>query len=737
MPPLLKKILAEYSATGLPPAYLPKNPRCRERRGIMNAKKLLSLWGLKWNPFSPELPSEALLVTAKIESFAWRVEQLVQEGGFALISGESGTGKSVALRIVAERLAALRDVVVGVVERPQSKTADFYRELGDIFSVKLSPSNRWGGFKALRERWKAHVASARIKPVLLIDEAQEMNSEVLAELRILASADFDATSLLTVVLCGDGRLLERLRQADLVPLGTRIRTRLLTEPASREELAELLRHALAKAGNATLMTTELQDTLVDHCAGNYRLLMTMGGELLAYGMAQEVAQLDEKFYLEVFHPQRPAGEEESEGLTMVSECNQPLPVVRVGEIPCEDQTQRWLVEQLWGDSSVGVIGGAPKCSKTWLGLDLALSVATGTACLGKYAVPRAGPVLVYLAEDALPVVRERVAGMARHRGLDLAGVEIHVITAPTLRLDRDPHRRRLLETAKRLRPRLLLLDPAGETSRHRREQRRRSGRAVGLLPLACSGSWTSRWCWCITPARTPRGESPPARDFAVPATCMPSATPTSTSAAAGSGWCCPASTAPRRPRRRSIWNWWRPTPRPPIWKSSRSWTASSGGTLQEQVLALLAAGVVQTRGKLRDALAVKNERLGEALESLEQAGRVRRTADRLATHRLNPRRAVPVPPIEIKRERNGPSSSLKLPSHRKEQIMPGIDFDRLRTQITMEQVLDLLGFKPCQRTGDQWYGALSPARIHAQSSSMLLRERGDRPLPLPSLPQPR
>ena len=270
----------------------------------MNAKKLLSLWGLKWNPFSPELPSDALLVTAKIESFAWRVEQMVQEGGFALISGESGTGKSVALRIVAERLATLRDVVVGVLERPQSKAADFYRELGDIFAVKLSPSNRWGGFKALRERWKAHLASACIKPVLLVDEAQEMDVEVLGELRLLSSADFDATSLLTVVLCGDGRLLERLRQETLVPLGTRIRTRLNTEAASREELFELLSHALTKAGNATLMTAPLMDALVDHCAGNYRLLMTMGGELLAYGMAHEVAQLDEKFYLELFHPQR-------------------------------------------------------------------------------------------------------------------------------------------------------------------------------------------------------------------------------------------------------------------------------------------------------------------------------------------------------------------------------------------------------------------------------------------------
>jgi hypothetical protein len=132
---------------------------------------------------------------------------------------------------------------------------------------------------------------------------------------------------------------------------------------------------------------------------------------------------------------------------MHAEPDHPLPVVRVGEIPEEDTSQRWLVEQLWGDSSVGVIGGAPKCSKTWLGLDLALSVATGTACLGKYAVPRAGPVLVYLAEDALTVVRERVQGMARHRGLDLDAVDIHVITAPTLRLDRDPHRTRLFETA--------------------------------------------------------------------------------------------------------------------------------------------------------------------------------------------------------------------------------------------------------------------------------------------------
>ena len=202
---------------------------------------------------------------------------------------------------MARRLSMLRDLVVGVLERPQSKNADFYRELGDIFSVKLSPSNRWGGFRALRQRWKAHLDSARIKPVLLVDEAQQMEPDVLNELRILSSADFDATSLLTVVLAGDSRLPELLRREDLVPLGTRIRTRLVMESASRDELTELLSHALATAGNASLMTPELIATLVDHSAGNYRLLMVMAGELLAYGLACEAEQLDEKFYLEVFH----------------------------------------------------------------------------------------------------------------------------------------------------------------------------------------------------------------------------------------------------------------------------------------------------------------------------------------------------------------------------------------------------------------------------------------------------
>ena len=267
------------------------------------SQKLLALYGLKFNPFSPELPTEAIYVPPKVESFCWRIEHAqIAEGGFAMIHGEPGSGKSVILRLLAERLARLADITVGTISHPQSNLADFYREMGDVFAVPLKPHNRWGGFKVLRERWIAHLESTRRRAVLLIDEAQEMRPAVLSELRLLASARFDSQPLLCVILAGDARLIEKLRREELLPLGSRIRTRLGLEHASREELAACLTHLIEMAGNASLMTPQLRQTLCDHAAGNYRVLATMAAELLAVAAQRDLAKLDEKLYLEVFSP---------------------------------------------------------------------------------------------------------------------------------------------------------------------------------------------------------------------------------------------------------------------------------------------------------------------------------------------------------------------------------------------------------------------------------------------------
>ena len=260
--------------------------------------KMLALYGLKWNPFAPAVPAAALHVTTRLESFCGRVQQLVGEGGFALVTGAPGTGKSAVLRILAASLATQRDMKVGVISRPQANIADFYREMGELFGVELHPHNRWGGAKILRQRWQTHIDEALSRPVLVIDEAQEMQPPVLAELRLLASADLDSRILLTIVLAGDGRLAERLRSDEFLPLASRVRVRLTIERATPQDLQDCLRHALQQAGAPTLMTPEVIATLCDHAQGNPRALMIMAGELLAAAVQREAHQIDEALFFE-------------------------------------------------------------------------------------------------------------------------------------------------------------------------------------------------------------------------------------------------------------------------------------------------------------------------------------------------------------------------------------------------------------------------------------------------------
>ncbi len=183
-----------------------------------------------------------------------------------------------------------------------------------------------------------------------------------------------------------------------------------------------------------------------------------------------------------------------------------LPVEPAHRLRACPEERRWLVEELWADEAVGIIGGEPKCCKSFLALDMAVAVASGAPCLRRFRVGRTGRVLLYAAEDALHIVRARLDGICRAAGVTLEAIDLQVITAPSLRLDRDDDRRRLWDTVSALRPVLLVLDPfvrlhridenvSGEVApllAYLRDMQRRFSVAVAVVHHAKKGAGNAR-----------------------------------------------------------------------------------------------------------------------------------------------------------------------------------------------------------------------------------------------------
>src|SRR5262249_44341734 len=183
-----------------------------------------------------------------------------------------------------------------------------------------------------------------------------------------------------------------------------------------------------------------------------------------------------------------------------------LPVEPAWRLAEEAPELRWLVSDLWSFDAVGIVGGEPKCCKSFLALDLAVAVAAGVPCLRHFAVPDPGRVLLYAAEDAPAIVRRRLEGIAAAAGVTLCDLDIQVITAPTLRLDLDTDRRSLALTVAKLQPRLLILDPfvrlhridenaSGEVApllAYLRELQRRHSLAVLVVHHAKKGAGRAR-----------------------------------------------------------------------------------------------------------------------------------------------------------------------------------------------------------------------------------------------------
>jgi hypothetical protein len=308
----------------------------------------------------------------------------------------------------------------------------------------------------------------------------------------------------------------------------------------------------------------------------------------------------------------------------------PLPVVRAADIDDAEVRPRWLVASLWARAGVGILGGAPKCCKSWLALEMGLGVASGAPCLGVFEISDVGPVLLYMAEDAAAVVKARLSGICRHRGLDLAALPVHLITAPALRLDRPRDQTRLRDAVAAYAPRLLVLDPfvrlhridendAGQVSAllgYLRELQRAHDVAVLVVhharknghagqpgqSLRGSGDFFA-WADSLLYVRRQRGQLL----LSVEHRGAPAPEPVGLALAGDEDVHLDVIAATEN-------------------ESPAKAPVGDAGDLEQAVLSAL-AGAPLARADLRARLRVRNERLGETLSRLVDAGAVRRVGD--------------------------------------------------------------------------------------------------------------
>jgi hypothetical protein len=308
----------------------------------------------------------------------------------------------------------------------------------------------------------------------------------------------------------------------------------------------------------------------------------------------------------------------------------PLPVRRAAELGEQSIGQtRWLVRDLWSTQGVGFLAGSPKAMKTWMGLDLAISVASGTPCLGRFAVEERGPVLAFLAEDRHREIRQRVAGICRQRNLALGSLDLHFISVPLLQLHLGEDSARLRATVESLHPKLLLLDPlvriwgADENSSQeigallsflRTLQRRYrlailvvhhfTKRSHSRLGQALRGSG-DLWAWSDDNAYLVRNGDHLVLHLEHRS--APAAEPITLRLVDGDGGALHLEIVEQA-------------------NAAQISAATTPPPLEEQILGALRAAAPRplTRDVLRKTLRVNNHRLGQVLRALETQGRIRR-----------------------------------------------------------------------------------------------------------------
>lgn len=210
-------------------------------------------------PFSRELSPTKVFVSKGHQELIARLRHAIETGSLAVITGQVGSGKSTAIRSMMHSLEASRYRYIYLASS-QLTPAEFYKSL--LHQVNVQPGRGFSDNKRLTAQAMLELHQKGIKPVVVIDEAQELTVQMLSELRFVLNYQTDSFSPLMVILAGQPQLAETLRLQVLECIRQRINVHYRLPCLEEDEISAYILHHLKVAGQDKQIFTDAAIKLI-------------------------------------------------------------------------------------------------------------------------------------------------------------------------------------------------------------------------------------------------------------------------------------------------------------------------------------------------------------------------------------------------------------------------------------------------------------------------------------------
>jgi len=227
------------------------------------------------------------------------------DAGITVISGEVGTGKTTLLRGLIDELGD--DVTIGMITNTQHDFGDLLKWVLMSYDIDTDETDHVKLYKLLVDFiTREHKAGRRV--LLIIDEAQNLGSNALEDIRMLTNINVDKNPVLQLILVGQPELIEMLRKKELRQFAQRVSADYLLQPLTFQETQKYIRHRIKIAGgNENLFALTAFATVYYHSGGIPRIINTICDMALVYGFADEAPKIRKEIVLDAIRDRKVGG----------------------------------------------------------------------------------------------------------------------------------------------------------------------------------------------------------------------------------------------------------------------------------------------------------------------------------------------------------------------------------------------------------------------------------------------